>query len=121
MTPRRVAVLAVVPDLFFQSRIRETAKAAGVALEVTSAAEALEACRVVRPDLVILDLTDPADPFALAAALHAEPGLADLPLIGFYPHVMDDLRQRALAAGIEPMPRSAFTARLPSILTGGGA
>lgn len=111
-------ILAVVPDLLFLTRIRETARAAGVTLETVPVARALEACRAQPPDLVIFDLTDPADPFAAAAAIRREPGLGSLPLVGFYPHVMADLRERALAAGIQPLPRSAFTARLGALLAG---
>jgi CheY-like chemotaxis protein len=111
-------VLAVVPDLMFQVRVRETARAAGVELEIVSAGAAAAACRDQRPDLVVLDLTDPADPFAAATAIRRESGLADVPIVGFYPHVDATLRERALAAGIQPLPRSAFTARLAAILAG---
>jgi CheY-like chemotaxis protein len=111
-------VVAVVPDLMFQVRMRETARMADVELEIISARDVAAACRDRRPDLVVLDLTDPADPFAAAAALRREPGLGDVPIIGFYPHVDASLRERALVAGIQPLPRSAFTARLAAILAG---
>jgi len=110
-------VLAVVPELMFQTRIRETARAAGVELETISAGEAAEASRRFRPDLVVFDLTDPGA-FTAAAAIRADATLAEVRLIGFYPHVDAALREVALAAGIQPLPRSAFTTRLAALLTG---
>jgi len=111
-------VLLVVPELLVLTRIRETARTAGVEVETATSAEAIEACRRQRPDLVVFDLADPTDPFAAAAAIRDDPALAGIPLIGFYPHVDASLRARALAAGIQPLPRSAFTTRLAALLTG---
>ena len=111
-------VLLVVPELMFLTRIRETARAAGVAVEAVAATGAVTACRRERPDLVVFDLADPADPFAAAQAIQADPDLAGIPLIGYYPHVDASLRERAVAAGIQPFPRSAFTTRLAALLSG---
>ena len=117
MTPRRV--VAVVPDLFFSSRIAGSAERLGVTLALPAPAEALATIRRDPPDLVILDLHAPGDPLALARALRADPATRTVPLVGFYSHVDQALRGAALAAGVDAaLPRSAFTARLPALLAG---
>lgn len=112
-------VLVVVPDLFFATRIASTAKQLGVALREVDTGHALEVCRDATPDVAILDLHGPGDPLALARALKADPDTRAIPLVGFYSHVDQALRENALAAGIDHvLPRSAFTVKLPEILTG---
>jgi len=113
-------VVAVVPDLFFAGRIRETARAAGVTLIQCPAVQALEVCSVERPDLVILDLHDPDDPLDLVRELKGDPATRAVPIVGFYPHVDQETRRAAEAAGIDlTLPRSAFTTRLAELLAGG--
>jgi CheY-like chemotaxis protein len=119
MSRRRV--IAVVPDLFFASRIAATAERLGVALELPAPAAALDAIRRAPPDLVILDLHAPGDPLGLARALRADPATRAVHLLGFYAHVDRALREAALGAGLDQaLPRSAFTARLPALLAGEG-
>ena len=111
-------VMLVASDLFFVARIGETCRAAGVALVEMDAAGALELCRSTIPDLVILDLHGPGDPIALARAIKADPASRAVPIVAFYSHVDRDLGERARAAGIDhALPRSAFTAKLPSLLS----
>ena len=50
-------VVAVVRDLFFVARIRETARLAGVPLEFARTPEDLATALVSRPHFVLLDLT----------------------------------------------------------------
>ena len=117
MIPRRVLVL--VPDLFFAARIAETARAAGVTIESASPAAAAERCRAVAPDLVILDLHAAGDPLDAVRALKSDPATLGIPVVGFHSHVDTELRERALAAGVDRvLPRSAFTVRLAALLTG---
>lgn len=117
MTPRRV--VAVVSDLFFSTRIAATAEPLGIALEMPAPETALEAIRGSAPDLVVLDLGGPGDPIGLARALKADAATRSIPLVGFYPHVDRDLRERALAAGVDHVvPRSAFTTGLRRWLAG---
>ena len=119
MTPRRV--VAVVPDLFFAARIAGTAEQLGVALEMPAPDEAMATIRRAPPALVILDLHAPGDPLGLARALRADPATRSIHLIGFYSHVDRELRETALAAGLDQvLPRSAFTVRLPALLEGEG-
>ena len=117
MTPRRV--VALVPDLFFATRISATAAQVGASVEWPAAGAAFEAIRGAPPALVILDLHAPGDPLALVRALKADPATRSLPVIGFYSHVERELRAAAIEAGVDQViPRSAFTVRLPAILRG---
>src|SRR5882762_3555795 len=119
MSARRVVM--VVPDLFFATRITTTAARLGVAIQAPAPQEALAVIRLLPPDLVVLDLRAQGDPLALARSLKADPATRHIPVVGFYPHVEGALREAALAAGIDQvLPRSAFTARLASLLTGEG-
>ena len=117
-TPNRV-VLAVVPDLFFATKIAATARVAGVALELVPPQRAAE--RAARPDasLVLLDL-HAAGALALLAALKAADPAR--PVVGFHSHVEIALRRDAIAAGADAvLPRSAFVQRLPDLLVRGMA
>jgi CheY-like chemotaxis protein len=117
MSARRA--VSVVADLFFATRIATTAKALGVVVKDASPENALELCKTERPDLVILDLHGPGDPLGLARSLKSEESTRHIEIVGFYSHVDQALRHAALAAGVDRvLPRSAFTARLPSILAG---
>ncbi len=112
-------VMAVVPDLFFATKIAATAKALHVELALTPLARAAQAAAATPPALVLLDLQAPGDPPALIRALKADARTAAIPIVGFYPHVDHALRASAQEAGIDlVMPRSAFVTRLPGLLTG---
>jgi len=110
-------VLAVVPDLYFATRIAATAKAAGVALELVSRERA--AARVAEPNasLVLLDLHGP-DALALVGELKA--AAPAVPVVGFFSHVQASMRRDALAAGADAaLPRSQFVAKLQPLLVRG--
>jgi CheY-like chemotaxis protein len=111
-------ILALVDDLFFQTKMVETAKQLGVQLRTCSTADAL--LREVEkdpPKLVVVDLNGRNDPIGAIARLKA--GRRDVPLLGFFSHVQADLAERARAAGCrDVMPRSKFTRDLATILGG---
>jgi CheY-like chemotaxis protein len=114
------AVIAAVEDLFFAVRIQETARQLGVSLALAPGGE--ETRRQVasqRPALLILDLDAAGGrPLDTIRALKGDPATAETRILGFLSHVQQDLRRAALAAGCdEVLPRSAFTARLPEILS----
>ena len=110
-------VLAVVPDLFFATKIAATARLVGVALELVPHQRAFATATASNATLVLLDLHAP-DAVGLVRALkQAQPAL---PVVGFYSHVETALRRDALAAGADAaLPRSAFVARLPELLQRG--
>jgi CheY-like chemotaxis protein len=110
-------VVAVTSDLFFVARLDAVARAAGAQLTHVAGDAAVATAAREHADLVILDLHAPDDPLAVARSLKADPATAGMLIVGFYSHVDQALREAAIAAGVDrPMPRSAFTARLPELL-----
>jgi CheY-like chemotaxis protein len=112
------AVVALVDDLMFVSRIREAARGHGLEVRtVRHIPELLEACRD-HGRLVVLDLDTPRLPALEAlSALRAEPGLSALPVVGFFSHVHAERGRLARAAGCtHAVPRSAFVEEMHALL-----
>jgi CheY-like chemotaxis protein len=110
-------VLAVLEDLFFNVKIADAAKRAGLDLTVVKTEEAALAKLAERPLLVILDLNCASvDPVKLASDIKATE-FRDIPVIAYVSHVQTELRQRAQAAGCDMVvARSAFSTGMSSIL-----
>lgn len=98
-------VLAVVPDLMDRSRLAAPGVEV-VAVPLGALAAAL-AQRGGAVDLVVADLSRPG-------ALEAVSGLG-ASVVGYAPHVDDELLARARAAGIDAMARSVFFRRWPDL------
>jgi DNA-binding NarL/FixJ family response regulator len=114
-------ILAAVDDLLFSSKIRTTAKLAGVELTFArTPEEIIEQARALRPALVIFDLnSSKANPIETVAAMKGDHELAAIRTLGFVSHVHTGLIESARAAGMdEVMARSAFAGRLVDILRG---
>jgi hypothetical protein len=95
-------VAAVVPDLFFASKVKETLTAAGHEVALVPAGAAVKA------DVVIVDL-DAAGPDAERPA--------GTPSLGFYSHVDTDTRDRAQQAGFDlVVPRSRMAREMPALV-----
>lgn len=112
-------ILAAVDDLLFSSKIRTTAKQAGVDLSFArTPSEILEQTRALRPSLVIFDLNSAkADPVRTIATLKQDPELSSIRTLGFVSHVHTSLIDEARRAGVDDvMARSAFASRLAEIL-----
>jgi CheY-like chemotaxis protein len=112
------AVVALLDDLMFVSRIQEAARAQGLDVRtVRKVPDLLEACRA-GARLVLLDLDSPRLPVMDAlSALCADAAFAELPVVGFFSHVHADRGRQAKAAGCrQALPRSAFVEELPELL-----
>jgi CheY-like chemotaxis protein len=110
------AVVAVLDDLFFNVKIVDGAKRAGLsATFVKSEDAALSKLREL-PSILVVDLNCAAvDPLALVQRVKAE--FPNVPAIGYVSHVQTDLRSRAEAAGFDVvLPRSVFSTRLADVL-----
>lgn len=109
-------VLLGCTDLFFGSRILETARHTGA--EVIQVREGLaDAAARELPDLVIVDLNaDTLEPVASIAAIRAaNPAVR---IVGFVRHEeVDRIRAAREAGATEIHARGAFSARLPALLT----
>jgi DNA-binding NarL/FixJ family response regulator len=108
-------VLAVVEDLLFGTKIRESAKRAGVAIEFATTAEKVSTLAAAGPSLVIIDLNfHKINPLSLITSLRGQ-----APMVAFFSHVQVELRLEAERAGCERvLPRSAFVHNLPHLLAG---
>jgi len=105
--------------MFFASKIRAVAEAAGVEISFPRSVEAVVSkARETKPGLIVVDLHNQRiDPVALANALKADEELREIRLLGFFSHVQTELKKNALSAGFdEVIPRSVFARELPEIL-----
>lgn len=98
-------IVAVVRDLFFSVRIKETLQAHGYEVAVAKSAEALNAALAtpaVAPTLLILDLNfRELDPPATIARLKADPATRAIPILAFGSHLDHAARDAAKAAGAD--------------------
>lgn len=115
-------IVAAVDDLLFSSKIRTVGRQVGAELAFARTPdEILARVRADRPPLVVFDLNSTkSDPIATIAAIRADVTLTNVRVLAFASHVHVDLIRAARDAGAdEVLPRSAFAARLPEILSGG--
>ena len=115
-------LLAVVDDLFFLSKIQQTAKLLGVRVEPVAPGKLAE--RAVQAPVrgVILDLNHRSGS-ALDAlrAIKADAKIEATPVVGFLSHVQTDLAAAAREAGCDVvLARSTFSQKLPELLSGLG-
>ena len=113
--------IAVVDDMFFISKIRETGKALGMIVNCPRNLDALRATVAEDvPELILVDLHhQKLDAIQLAAELKANEMLKSVLLLGFFSHVQVDLQRQATEAGYDAvLPRSIFFRDLAKILAG---
>lgn len=113
-------VISVVDDMFFASKIRAVAEAAGVEISFPRSVEAVVSrARETKPGLIVVDLHNQRiDPVALARELKSDEELQNIRLLGFFSHVQTELQRNAVAAGFDQViPRSVFARDLPNLLT----
>ena len=117
-------VIALIDDLFFLAKVRETSKQVGVSLETAGTGEQLAQAAAANPTaLVVVDLNAKQGAIDAVEQLCAT-GNGGNPrrVIAFLSHVQTDLANRAISAGCrEVMPRSKFTQNLAEILRGAKA
>lgn len=111
-------VVAVVRDLFFVARIRETARLVGTPLTFARTPEELAATLAPEaPALVIVDLTTSGwDYDAIFDALAAAP---DLPVLGFTTHALARATQPLHARCRRVVTKETLTQELPALLQHG--
>ena len=108
--------VAVVPDLFFQAKIREAAALTGVPLTIAASEASLrEALGAGDVALVIVSLeAREPDPLKAIAVAREREGVRT---VGYLNHVLEDLKARALQAGChEVLAKGAFSKRLADLL-----
>jgi len=114
---RATAVVAVVKDLFFVARIKETARLVGVPLSFARSPEELESALSVAPRFVLLDLTGAFDHDAIlsTAAAHA------VPVLAFTTHALARETQPWHARCARVVTKETLTRELASLLRDGVA
>jgi CheY-like chemotaxis protein len=113
-------VAVFVDDMFFAAKISSAAQAAGVqAKRFRSLDQLNEQAGEQAHSLAIIDLnSDRIDAIELIRSLKSGPPLNRIPLVGFLSHVQVDLMRAAEEAGCDyVLPRSAFAAMLPDIVS----
>lgn len=115
-----IRAVAVVKDLFFVARIKETARMVGTPLAFARTPEELTAALADTPDLVILDLTTGGwDYERFFAALD---GAAPRPpVLGFTTHVLARDTQPLHARCTRVVTKETLTQELPELLKTGVA
>jgi CheY-like chemotaxis protein len=103
-------VVAVVTDLFFQSRINAAARKAGRTVRFVSSPSALES---VSARLVLVDLDASGDAMEAIRVLSGGAGR----VVAFGPHVDTEGRKAARAAGASRvLAKSKFVTELPRLM-----
>ena len=110
------AVVAVVKDLFFVARIRETARLAGVSLTFARTTDELAAALAGAPRFVLLDLTAGLDYDALLGAAER----AGVPVVAFTTHALARQTQPWHARCERVVTKETLTTELPTLLREGG-
>jgi hypothetical protein len=118
MTDAAPRVVAVVRDLFFVARIRETARLADVPLTFARTPEELATALEVPPRFVLLDLTGGFD-YARVFDTIAAGGRP--PVLGFTTHALARQSQPWHARCERVVTKETLTQELPTLLRDGVA
>ena len=114
-SPPGAPVLAVVSDLFFVARIRETGRLAGVPIEFARTPEQIAASLAHAPRLVLVDLTAAYDYERLFATL----GGVHPPVLGFTTHALARQTQTWHPRCDRVVTKETLTQELPRLLKEG--
>ncbi len=111
-------ILAVVDDLFFLSKIQQTAQLVGVPVEPVEPQKLAERVAQIPVRAVILDLNHRSgSAVEVLRAIKTDPTMSRIRVLAFLSHVQTDLAAAARAAGCDALlARSAFTQQLPQLL-----
>ena len=115
MTTGGSPVVAVVKDLFFVARIRETARLTGVSLAFARTLDEITAALAAGPRFVLLDLTAGLDYDAILGAA----GQAGVPVLAFTTHALARHTQPWHGRCERVVTKETLTAELPTLLREG--
>lgn len=113
-------VLVLVDDLFFSSKIASTARLCAVPTRLlTNYSELIQNANPKKVKLIIIDLNGrTTQPVRAIQELKDSPDQNIIPVLAYFSHVQTELAEEARKAGAQwILPRSAFSARLATILT----
>jgi CheY-like chemotaxis protein len=122
-----IRIFAFIEDLFFLTKMQDTARKLNVKLAFVKTAEELlekveQHAAAEPPSLIVFDLNNlNAKPLQTIPKLRSK-FKRGTSIVGFVSHVQGDLKLKAQEAGCDVvMPRSAFSQNLPQILRRHGA
>ena len=116
MTDTGPPVVAVVRDLFFVARIRETARLAGVPLVFARTPEELAVALTTPARFILLDLTTGLDYAGVFGTVEAA---GRPPVLGFTTHVLARQTQPWHARCARVVTKETLTQELPTLLRDG--
>jgi CheY-like chemotaxis protein len=106
-------IVALVPDLMFASRIAETLRPAGYAVDFVDDVAALKSALEPRPSLALLDLHAGASAEEVVNQCRQQ----DVPVIAFGRHTEPALLREARQAGcVEVVARSTFVEEMQDLV-----
>ena len=106
------SVLAIVKDLFFVARIRETARLAGVPLKFARTPEEIDAGLAAVPRFALIDLTAGFDYETILGAARR----GGVPVLAFTTHAMARQTQPWHGRCERVVTKETLTAELPTLL-----
>lgn len=111
-------ILAVVDDIFFLTKIQQTARQLGLAVEPAAPETLQERLASDGAGAILLDLNHRSGrAIELLRTLKKDPAVRSVPVVAFLSHVQADLAQSARVAGCDRvLARSAFSQQLPNLL-----
>jgi hypothetical protein len=115
LRPGGSPVVAVVKDLFFVARIRETARLAGVPLTFARTADEIAVALAGAPRFALLDLTAGLDYDAILTAAQQ----AGVPVLAFTTHALARQTQPWHARCERVVTKETLTAELATLLREG--
>jgi hypothetical protein len=115
MTDGGAPVLAIVKDLFFVARIRETARLAGVPLKFARTPDEIATRLGDAPRFVLLDLTAGLDYEAILGGAER----TGVPVLGFTTHALARQTQAWHGRCERVVTKETLTAELPTLLREG--
>jgi two-component system cell cycle response regulator DivK len=96
-------ILYIEDNVDNRTLIRRILTAEGYELkEAGNAGEALETLKILRPDLILMDINMPdVDGYTLTTQIRAMPGFESVPIVALTANVMRGDRERSLEAGCD--------------------
>ena len=108
-------ILLLVPDLMFQSRIREQAQVLGYDTALADSSSSVETALEANPNLVVIDLHADGIDWRHAVVSANDSGA---PVLAFGRHTEPQLLRSAREAGCKKVvPRSQLVEELPQLIT----
>ena len=113
--PRKANIVVVCENLLWTSRIAEAAKELGAIISFAKSEQELRSIATKKePTLVVIDLDfATCKPIELLKALKTQKRFRGIPTLGFFAHVEEELKKKAINAGCRTVVSRADLAEDP--------